>query len=158
MRTHVLTREPSRDDGTFGKLVLDSGESFHTGELPWRNNHPQTSCIPTAIYRCEWALSPSKGWCYHLRAVPERDHILIHIGNWCGDVNKPNPATGKPYLADFKGCIGLGISVGILKQQPALLESGDAIRKFHEIMAGDPFELIINQDSEPVASGGGGDE
>jgi len=158
LRTHILNREPSRDAGTFGKLVLDTGETFYTGELPWRDNHPDYSCIPPAIYRCEWALSPSKGWCYHVRNVPDRQNVLIHAGNWCGDTTKVNLTTTRRYLSDVLGCILLGMSVGILKQQPAILQSRDAVQKFNDLMAGESFELVIRQDDDPVASGGGGDE
>ena len=45
-----LTRNETGDEGTFGELsVLD--RVFKTGELPWRDNNNDFSCIPAEIGR-----------------------------------------------------------------------------------------------------------
>ena len=151
MRTAVLTRQHSADDGTFGILRLageDDGAQWYTCELPDRNNQPGISCIPPGTYRALWLLSPVHGWCYHLQAVPGRSEIEIHPANYCGD-----KALG--LKCDLRGCIALGTDLGVLEGQRALLNSRAALRAFHERMNGEELELTIIGIPEPLVDPGG---
>jgi hypothetical protein len=137
MRTVVLTRGPSTPEGTFGIFQLDDGWKCFSGELPWFSNAPGHSSIPPLAYPVEWALSPKHGWCYHIRNVPGRSLCEIHSANWMGD-----ELEGKK--CQLEGCIALGLEVGELEGQKALLSSKDAIAKFHEHMNREPFQLVIH--------------
>jgi hypothetical protein len=65
-----------------------------------------------------------------------RTYILIHSGNWAGDVSKDlNTHTN--------GCILLGMKRGYLAGQRAVLMSRTAIRKFMDRLDGANFKLHI---------------
>ena len=136
MRSATLTRDETSDQGTFGTLVTDSGFTCLTGELPWRDNHPKTSCIPPGAYEVEWGVSPSKGPCYHVRNVPDRSDILIHSANLCGDVDQG-------FVTQLLGCIAPGLAVGELQGQKAVLSSRPALQKLQEDLGEETFELTI---------------
>jgi hypothetical protein len=137
----TLSRGPSTDEGTFGRIVCANGPELHSLELPWRENKPQISSIPKGVYLCELVDSPKFGRVYEVRNVPGRSHILIHAANWAGD-------RAKGLHSDLLGCIAPGDSVGMLqppngRMQRAVIGSKRAL---HDLMAwagGEPFELTI---------------
>lgn len=138
----TLQRNESTDEGTFGTIEHD-GEMWRTGELPWRDNAPNVSCIPPGTYRVEWRRSSRFGECYHLRDVPGRSAILIHKGNYCGD-----KAAG--FRSDVEGCILIGKSLGSFRmpdggEQRVVVSSSVAIKEFEAAMGHEPFELEITQ-------------
>ena len=53
----LIERYESGDMGTFGALFAE-GFTCYTGELPWRDNKPEISCIPVGLYKVIWAMSP----------------------------------------------------------------------------------------------------
>ena len=131
-----LTRFDSSDQGTFGRLAVDSFNCF-TGELPWRNNAPLTSCIPAGRYTVTWTWSPRlRRPTYRLLGVPNRSGILLHSGNLMGD-------RSLGYRAQFLGCISLGEKLGMMEGQKALLVSRPAIRRFEELLRREPFTLEV---------------
>lgn len=133
-----LTRFDSSDEGTFGVLWIPGfpGVLF-TGELPDRQNKSNISRIPAGKYRGIWCHSPRfKRNMYVLEPVPNRAGIRIHSGNLCGDRHKG-------YKAQFNGCIGLGLKIGLLDNQKAILLSVSAMRQFEAFMKGRPFLLEI---------------
>jgi hypothetical protein len=136
MRTAVIQRQKTSDNGTFGIFTLDDGVQFVSGELPWRNNEHGKSCIPPGEYLCKWITSPKHGECYEIMNVPWRDDIEIHSANWMGDASK-----GK--LSQLLGCVALGKSFGILEEQPAILQSKTAISEFETNMKHENFMLTI---------------
>ena len=71
----TLTRTKTGDSGTFGNLRLDDGSLFVTGELPWRDNAPQKSCIPAGTYTCAIYQSPEHGPVYQVQA---RSRALVY--------------------------------------------------------------------------------
>lgn len=75
-------------------------------ELPDRDNARWKSCIPAGRYDVMPWDSPTFGRCFKILDVPERDDILIHIGNYAASAN---PKTGNP---DTSGCQlpGFGIA------------------------------------------------
>lgn len=76
-------------DRTIGRL----GE-FCTLELPWLDNHPETSCIPEGSYHV-LRDHTGKFQVYAIHNVPGRSSIEMHVGN---------------YPKDSKGCILIGSS------------------------------------------------
>ena len=110
---------------TFGVLVLDTGETFQTLELPWLANQQNVSCIPTApglmdepngTYEVIRWKSPTRGDCFKVLDVFGREGILIHAGN-----------TAK----DTQGCILVGLERGadnasIVHSRAALLALREA--------------------------------
>ena len=142
MRTATLTRNPSTDQGTFGHLLLDSGFSCVTGELPWNGNAHDISCIPLGTYTCKWLYSPSHGRdIYHVMNVPNRGNIEIHSGNWCGNV-----AAG--YKSDVLGCIILGDHYAMIpppgmKPQMGVANSTATLAKFESDFNQEDFQLTI---------------
>ncbi len=136
MRTVLLQRFESSDQGTLGRVFID-GEIFCWSiEPPNRNNQPNLSCIPTGSYRCVWHKSPKYGWVYLVTGVPGRGHILIHPGNLGGDVLKG-------YLTHTKGCLLLGRRGGWLNNQRAVLVSRPTVRLFFKAMGKQDFMLVI---------------
>jgi len=129
-----LDRTSTGPDGTFGTLTgLDF--DYNTCERPWVDlngdglGDPQKSCITPGTYKCEWRESPKYGWCYEVTGVVGRSHILIHPANWSHQL---------------LGCIALGKGRGVLNGKPAITQSRDAIKEFHNHMRQQPFELHIS--------------
>lgn len=144
MRKATLTRSPSTDQGTFGRLVLDDGTAFHSLELPWRDNARGVSCIPAGSYLFRKVDSPKHGACYMGVDIPRRSAIEIHSANYAGDVRKG-------YRSDLMGCIALGKEVGPLwipgplKQQMCVLRSRVAIGEFEANTGLEDLHLTIVQ-------------
>jgi hypothetical protein len=130
-----LCRLARSDQGTQGMLFYE-GFNCHTLELPWRDNQRSISCIPPGEYKCVTRKSPRFGLTYHVTEVLGRSYILIHSGNWAGDVNKG-------YKSHVNGCILLGQKAGWLQGQRAVLTSKPTIRRFMEFMGYEPFTLKI---------------
>lgn len=134
-----LDRSPQ---GTFGKLVLPGGVSLFTGELPWRDNKPQVSCIPVGLYRVVWGFSPHlKHNAYLVQDVARRFGIRMHAANFVGD-------TLLGYLAQVNGCIALGEKLGTMEGQKALLVSAPAVTKLETVMGRKPFLLDVRESYE----------
>lgn len=134
----TLLRLESSDQGTFGRLTIDGCvEKFFTGELPWRDNAPNASCIPAGAYRCVWTHSARFGRSMYLVApVIGRAGIRIHAANLMG---------APPFRAQLNGCLALGERLGTIDGQKALLLSRPAVGRFERLLSGRTFELeIIN--------------
>jgi len=137
MKQVNLFRLQRSDQGTEGILVVDDF-NCKTLELPWRNNQPQISCIPAGEYNVEIRLSNKYGRIYWVRKVPDRTYILIHSGNFAGDVSKG-------FKSHVMGCILLGKKRGFLGGQVAVLNSRITVRDFMETMDYEPFTLNIQE-------------
>lgn len=131
----ILHRYDESNQGTFGYLLFD-GQFLHTGELPWNDNKPNASCIPTGIYNVRVRVSPKYGRVYHVTGVNGRSYILFHHGNYCG-------SKAEGYRSHTAGCILLGVKRGKLSSQKALLSSRIARRKFERIMDFRDFMLKV---------------
>ena len=136
MRYATLTRNPSTDQGTFGTLVLDDGTRYVTGELPDRDNICGLSCIDEGEYRAIPYTSGHLGKVYWLQDVPGRTEVLIHVGNFCGDVKKG-------YKSDVLGCIIVGTYLNLLDGQQAVHNSLVAMTDLLDRLAGDDLTLTI---------------
>lgn len=135
MNRALLLREESTDQGTPG-IFFAPGFGCLTTELPWRENAPQISCIPTGEYRCEWRRSPKFGWCYHVLDVPDRGNILLHAGNLAGDVSLG-------YRSHSHGCILPCLKRGKMDGQMAGLLSASAVSGIAKAFNKKPFILEI---------------
>lgn len=136
MRKVTVTRTETDQSGTFGKLSTDSGFECYTGELPWKDNKPNISCIPTGVYQVSMRVSPKHGNCYGIEGVPKRSDVEIHAGNFCGD-------TSAGLKSDVLGCLILGRAIGEIGNQKALLSSKDALQAFQADLNGEAFTLTI---------------
>jgi len=130
-----LDRHTTSDQGTFGQITLPDRVLF-TGELPWRDNASGKSCIPEGDYRCVWGLSKRFGHAFEVTGVPGRSRVLIHNGNYCGDVDKG-------FKSHVLGCVLLGQAEGKLDGQRAVLLSRYAISTFLAHVGNEPFTLEV---------------
>lgn len=138
--TAKLVRLSSCDTGTFGLLEVRRGRSMlvlATAELPWRQNKSQISCIPTGKYEVIYSHSPAKHRkLYRVMNVKNRDGILIHAGNWAGDVEKG-------YKSNVQGCILVGMDHVTLDGQDAVDKSQAALKLLDDFTSGIPLKLEI---------------
>lgn len=124
-----LIREPSTPDGTRGTWYGDDGERLcYTIELPWADNHPDLSCIPSGSYEFEKYFSPKHGfWVWEALNVPGRQDIEIHPAN---------------LSSELLGCIGVGDTLGDIDGHVAVLNSQATFRMLMSRLP-DSFYLTI---------------
>lgn len=130
-----LFRTKRSDHGTEGILSTGNFTCF-TLELPWKGNRTDISCIPAGTYPARLRTSPRHGRVYHLNGIERRRHILMHSGNFAGDV-------AKGLKTHVSGCILLGKYRGLLENQKAVLCSRPTLSSFMFFMDFEPFELTI---------------
>ena len=103
MTTLVLNRELSGPDGTFGKLILPTGDTslwWYTAEEEWQQNKPSVSCIPLGRYPLVRTIYQRHQMpTFEVANVPGRSRILIHPGNT---------------EEDTQGCILIGMALGFV--------------------------------------------
>ncbi len=115
--------------GTFGWLTTPSGARYATVERPWLKNERGESCIPIGLYFCEPRRFNKGGYdAIHIKDVPDRSHILMHIANFPDEV---------------EGCIGINRRHGVLDNQWAGIDSRNAFRSLMQEMGGKKFKLSI---------------
>ena len=127
METVYLFRQVETSESTLGLLtgVKDSAPfTFHTLELPWRDNQTRISRIPAGDYIATWHNSPKFGRCYKLQDVPGRSEILIHHGN---------------YPKNTEGCILIGRS----SSKDAVWSSVQARNEFQRLFLPDTIRIRI---------------
>lgn len=82
----VIIRLAEDNKQTLGEFILYDGIdrvfSCKTLELPFVMNAPFISCIPKGIYEVVPRNSLKYKNHYHILGVPDRDFILIHVGNF----------------------------------------------------------------------------
>lgn len=130
-----LIRTGSSDQGTNG-MMFTNGFFCYTLECPWRDNQRSISCIPQGEYTVIQRASPKYGKIYWVTEVPNRSYILIHSGNYAGDVSKG-------YKTHVNGCILLGQKMGTLSGQKAVLNSRVTVNKFMNETGMQPLKLKI---------------
>lgn len=138
----ILERHESGDQGTFGRM-LTRGLSLYSGELAWRDNRANVSCLPPApsdgpqLHQVVWTWSPRFGrFMYLLLGTEPRGGIRGHSANFMGD-----DTLG--FRRQLNGCIALGEKLGWIEGQKALLLSAPAVRRFEDHMGRRPFLLEI---------------
>jgi hypothetical protein len=129
---------------TLGVLIaIDQRRLFtcKTLELSWKHNLPGESCIPEGSYECIYTrsgrLSSLAGrdvYTYEVFGVPGRKGIRIHAAN---------------YFHQLQGCIALGSAFKDLNldERLDLIHSGETLRRFHEFMRLEPFNLIVRNNA-----------
>ena len=134
--TFLLNRFDTGDQGTFGELFSpEGGHLCFVGELPDRANRVGRSRIPAGGYEVVAHRSPRFGRCWYVLDVPGRSFILIHRGNFVGDVDKG-------FKAHSQGCLLPGSRCGRLGSQRAVLASGAAFARLQARLP-DRFTLTI---------------
>lgn len=137
MRAASLIRTETSDEGTFG-ILRAAGFTCFTAELPWRGNRTGRSSIPAGVYECEyWS---SKRWpsAYHIKNVPDRVAILIHNGNFAGDVEKG-------LRSHVLGCILVGKTIARINGQKGVTHSKPTFEEFKRYWGREPFTLTIEE-------------
>ena len=141
----VIDRDPSTDQGTPGlaELYNSAGIVLWTGnslELPWRDNAPDVSCIPSGVYLAKYLWSDKfQRKVYVLQNVPGRTACELHLGNWAGDKSKG-------YRSDVEGCTIFGTKLGYLTPpglapQLAVLASSQAYEDLTTATGGGDIEV-----------------
>ena len=114
MRARIVRLEDS-DQGAIGVLLIDK-EIFCFTLEPDRNDRGRLH-IPQGCYHCQ-RFSGTKWKDTFEILVPGHTAVLFHAGNT---------------EADTLGCVLLGATVGKLKGQRAVLNSGDTFKRFLEV-------------------------
>ena len=113
-------------DETLGMLKFKD-YALWTVECPWRENQRFTSCIPDGQYALSAFDSPAHRDSWQIIDVPDRDGILIHVGN---------------SVVNVTGCI----AVGITRSGMDVWNSVDALRLMNdEIDREEPHIIRIGQ-------------
>ena len=97
---HARKFTPKETLGTY--IVMDDDREVYRCvclELPWLNNQRNISCIPNGKYPVMKFNTPTHPHTFLIENVPNRDGILIHLGNF---------VTGQQI--DTKGCQLPGLS------------------------------------------------
>lgn len=112
----TLRRLEQNEVGTYGVLEVNGAEVAKTLELPWRDNHPQTSCVPAGTYDVVLDYSPHFNRdLWELTEVPGRSECKFH------PANVPD---------ELRGCIALGSDYGDFNGVKGVVHSVDAVAKF----------------------------
>lgn len=131
MRVVELLRLEESPQGTIGLIKIDKEVFCFSLEPPDRLNEKSRSSIPAKQYTCHPFESQKFGKTFEVTDVPGRSAILFHAGN---TVNHT------------EGCILVGESVGKLKGDRAVLNSGTTFKRFAEaIGVGQPFSLTVTE-------------
>jgi len=126
----TLKRTQWDDYGTFGSLLDDNGDILCvTVELPWKDNHPQESCIPAGVYNVIPHNSPAHPDTWEITNVPGRSEILIHNANW------PD---------ELRGCVGVGKAISTINGQLGVTSSVETLDKLREILPNNFMLTVIN--------------
>lgn len=136
-----VIRLSTSQGGTTSKVKINNyskGEGeFYGLELPWRDNKPFVSCIPSGEYVLIPWESEKYGSCYAFvggevslyEGNGNRFACLIHAAN---------------YARQLQGCLALGRSDGVDEDgNPAVWNSRDALSGFMELAEGKPCNVSI---------------
>lgn len=140
MITLELYRDPSTDQGTKSGLYLDDDEVCSMLELPWLENERGISCIPPGRYEVAYMKESASGKykdVYHVKDVPGRTGILIHMGNWAGDISLG-------LKSDTDGCLLPCMSFKTDDNGQLMgLDSKTALQTLHEVTGRKGFVLEV---------------
>lgn len=137
MKSLIIRRITTGDQGTFGVLVFEDIPFALSLEREWLHNRPSVgdvpgSCIPAGEYICKRVNSPRFNNTFEVTDVPNRSHILFHKGNLDDD---------------SRGCILVGEEFGQLGSSSGIKSSKAGYNEFMAIMSNDDeFRLIIVDD------------
>lgn len=124
-----LVRLEESSAGTLGILKINKQVFCYTLEPPDNENAANISSIPAQQYICQKYSSPKYPNTFEVTNVPGRTHILFHAGNT---------------VEHTEGCVLLGATVGKLKGNRGLLNSGATFQAFLRVIGNDKeFHLTI---------------
>ena len=87
----LLIRDTFSKNSVIGELFLNGERICDTLENPWLDNQRNISCIPEGVYDVRLRLpreSATRSYMHLLvKDVPNRDYILLHIGNTAKDTS-----------------------------------------------------------------------
>ena len=130
MKFVKLERFCYADGGTFGDLTTPEGRRFATVERPWLFNRKSISCVPVGEYKCKPRFYHRGGYkAIEVCNVPDRTHILFHIGN---------------FVRNSNGCILINKSFGAINGEWCGLSSKTAFSSFMSELGGSNFTLKIS--------------
>ena len=137
MNILTLKRVLSNDEATFGVMIDEDAKVPFclTLELPWKDNRPNVSCIPSGEYLAKKTVRIRFGLTYEILQVPNRTDVLIHKGN---------------FTSETLGCILLGesfedtLSKDGSKIATGVMSSGKAYSEFiTRLKNAEYFKLVI---------------
>lgn len=127
----ILRTVQQGDTGTYGMMIQGEKTIAFTCEDPWNDNRVGESCIPAGAYHCEKRVTHKYGHHWWVKDVPNRELILIHVGN---------------YINDTTGCILVGD--GFLRDEKmtaiGISNSKATMNKLREILP-DSFTLRVER-------------
>lgn len=132
--TAYLHRLQQDDKQTLGALVAYCGTrqifNCKSLELPWLNNQPFNSRIPSGVYTVYKRYSETYGNHWHVRDVKGRVLILIHAGN---------------FHFSTEGCICIGESYRDIDNDgyKDVTSSKATLRAFNNAIPVNQFKLIV---------------
>lgn len=86
MKRYTLCRLSHEQEQTLGYLFDGVNKLCCTLELEWAENQKEVSCIPPGVYKVVKRYSDKYKHHWIILDVPNRDHILIHHGNYHRDI------------------------------------------------------------------------
>ena len=119
MKIVELIRLEETRQGTIGALKIDKEVFCWTLEPPDRLNERNRSSIPAQQYICKPFDSQRHGKTFQIEDVPGRDYVLFHAGNT---------------VSHTEGCVILGQTIGKLRGDRAVLNSGVTFARFMTTM------------------------
>jgi hypothetical protein len=132
MKTILIRRVATGDQGTFGVLIYENTPFSLSLEREWLDNQKSISCIPAGTYICSRVDSPKFGDTFEVTNVLGRSHILFHKGN---------------LDEDSHGCILVGEQFGEVKGASGILSSKAGYNELMGIMKDvDIFRAVIVDD------------
>jgi len=104
--------------------------TFRTLELPDKDNSVKISAIPKGNYKGTLELHQKFGRCARVHAVPERNGILIHVGN---------------FYWQSQGCILIGLMINDIDNDgnKDVIQSMAAMQSFYSVMTSEFIIKII---------------
>ena len=121
----ILKRTRFLEDRILGNISVRDEEgvkwTFQTLELPDRDNQKEVSCIPAGSYDGVKRWSKKYKNHFMLLDVPDREGILIHVGN---------------YPRDTRGCILVGTDVRDIDNdnRPEVVNSKTAMERLNILL------------------------
>jgi len=131
-----IVRFSENDKQSLSKFVVFDDWNCELGqgymlELPDKGNKRNISRIPEGKYKCVKRVSEKYGDHFHVKDVPNRTWILIHVGN---------------FNTDTRGCILPGMSLVDINGDGLkdVARSGDTMDMLNELLP-DEFDLIVTK-------------
>ena len=127
--------------GTNGVLLMNKKIFCLTIELPWQNNSQNVSCIPEGRYELVKRFSKKFAFHMHVKNVPDRDLILVHVFNNAAKESKGCIAPVERVTGPGRGVMSQAVFNKLRDQVYAAINNNDPV-----------FLTIKKQEDEKVAA------